>query len=224
MIKSRNRVKTSGQGPKKKLSIDGTTGFAASHPDVAGGLLPPHHNHRIPSGGTDRSPSPLAGTDASGLSHNPNIAPQHLFDNVSLPSEAFASPSLPQFALSQPSPSGSSINGSHLEPPQSYDALVNQRAHLQTRVSELEVINDLFRGRVTELEQGQEASRRSENAAREEASRLRSDLEAAHSREEELKRRLEELESHNGPPAKRTRRSGASRAETPNSAAQGLRC
>lgn len=119
-----------------------------------------------------------------------------MFDGVTLEGHAFQSPSLPAFSLRQPSPgSTSSINGSHLEPPMTYDGLAAQNTSLKTRVSELEVINDLFRGRVAELEHSEQDARRNEMAARDSENHLRTDLEEAHAREAELKRRLEELET-----------------------------
>ena len=78
----------------------------------------------------------------------------------------------PQFRA--PSPAPSSINGSHLEPPPTYESL----KALQTRVSELEVINELFKGRVEELEL----------MGREIEAKARNDV-------EEAKRKIEELES-----------------------------
>ena len=103
--------------------------------------------------------------------------------------DAFHSPSLPSFGYRHPSPSAMSIsNGSHLEAPPPYDTLAAQNTALKTRVSELEVINDLFRGRVAELET-------SEQAARGRESQLKAELEDAKAREADLKRRLEELEA-----------------------------
>ena len=189
MIKSRNRVKT-GQ-TKKRDSIDGqhavNGGFPAAHPDIASAGLNLHAH----------SPS------------NPNIAPQHIFDTVSLSTD-FASPSLPAF-IRQPSPSASSINGhaSNLEPPNSYDALQAQNQLLRTRVSELEVINDLFRGRVTELEQAEQEARRSERVKDEQVERYKSDLDTANARVDDLQKRLAELESQSTPARKRARRNAA---------------
>ncbi|KAJ9629613.1 GATA zinc finger protein 3 [Taxawa tesnikishii (nom. ined.)] len=207
VIKSRNRVKTS-SGPKKKPSIETNGGFPASHPDASNINALSQQHRRISD---HRSPSPLSRTGTPGLGHNPNIAPQHLFDNVSLTEPAFHSPSLPAFALRQPSPSASSLNGSHLEPPQTYGDLAATSGHLKTRVSELEVINDLFRGRVTELEQSEQEARRNEAMAREAADRYKADLDTALLREAELKRRIEHLETElaefksQAPPQKRQR-------------------
>ncbi|KAF2467344.1 uncharacterized protein BDR25DRAFT_317087 [Lindgomyces ingoldianus] len=225
VIKSRNRVKTGGPGGRKKGAE--ANGLPAAHPDADPSQV--HIQHRRPSGKissglSDRSQSPISRTGTPGLPHPANIAPQHMFDGV-LHSEVFHSPSLPSFNLRQPSPgSTSSVNGSHLEPPLSYDALGAQNTSLRTRVSELEVINDLFRGRVTELEQSEQEARRGEMAAREaeaqlraSEAQLRAELEEMRQRDAELKRRLDEYENE-GPRHKKMRLSDIvdeSRAGTP---------
>lgn len=217
VIKSRNRVKTTGQGPRKKPSSD-ANGLPAAHPDADATLsaLTQHRrtSQKISSGTSDRSNSPISRTGTPGLQHPSNIAPQHMFDGV-IDSHTFHSPSLPSFNLRQPSPgSTSSVNGSHLEPPLPYDALLAQNTQLKTRVSELEVINDLFRGRVTELEHSEQNARR---ASRETEAHLRADLEEVRQREADLKRRLDELEAE-GPRHKKMRLSDIvdeSQASTP---------
>lgn len=230
MIKSRNRVKASQN--KKRDSSDGQPlqpqgvsahgpALPAAHPDVAhGGMQPPHvqaHHqqhmtgalqpgeplHRIPSpSGLSRSGTPngLARQDS-------NIAPSHIFDSVTLPPDTFASPNLPAFNLRQPSPSASSLNGttSHLEAPQTYDGLLGQNSHLRTRVSELEVINDLFRGRVGELESSEQEARQEANSKHEETERLRSYLDAERRKVDELQKRVSELEAEGSPLRKRAR-------------------
>ncbi|EON69785.1 hypothetical protein W97_09048 [Coniosporium apollinis CBS 100218] len=195
VIKSRNRVKTAGQGPRKKAPGESNgLSLAAAHPDASGHPSDALLNQRRASQKIERSNSPVSRTGTPGL--NPNIAPQHIFDGVSLDGHGFHhSPSLPSFNLRQPSPSAASINGSHFEPPPTYDGIIALNTQLKTRVSELEVINDLFRGRVSELEQGEQEARRNEMLARECESSLRGELEAARNRESELKRRLEEMEA-----------------------------
>jgi len=112
-----------------------------------------------PSQGHDRNASPGASLSRSGTPsqhQNPNIAPQHIFDTVSLPADSFASPGT-----------------NHLETPQSFDAVVAQNNALRTRVNELEVINDLFRGRVNELETSEEEARREVDALKRELESLK---------------------------------------------------
>lgn len=211
VIKSRNRVKTA--DGKKRISTDGqqpVNGFPAAHPDIANGGLNIHahphtHGQQLSASGADLHS--IHGVDNAGLpgQNNPNIAPQQYFDTVSLSSDTFNSPNLP--FIRHPSPSASSVNGAaNLEPPQTYDALQGQNQHLRTRVSELEVINDLFRGRVTELEQSEEEARRSERMKEEEVQRYKVDLDTANARLEELQKRVAELENQSTPARKRTRR------------------
>ncbi|KAI7201114.1 hypothetical protein KC316_g3219 [Hortaea werneckii] len=230
VIKSRNRVKTSQS--KKRESSDGQqvpyqnttqTGPAlpAAHPDVAhaglhvqaqqqqqqqqhmnGGLHVNDAPQRVPSpSGLSRSGTP------NGLTRqDSNIALSHIFDSVTLPPDTFASPNLPAFNLRQPSPSATSLNGtSQLEAPQTYDGLMGQNSHLRTRVSELEVINDLFRGRVGELENSEQEARREANSKREENERLKSDIETERRKVEDLQKRVAELEGEGSPTRKRAR-------------------
>ncbi|KAH7026884.1 GATA type zinc finger protein Asd4 [Macrophomina phaseolina] len=199
VIKSRNRVKTSGQGPKKKQQHEN----GLDHARAAAGTPPIDAlaNHRrapkVSSGASERSTSPLSRTGTPSLGHHPsNIAPQYMFDGVTPNGHEFHSPALQSFMPHrQPSPSASSVNGSHLEAPMSYDGLATTNTALKTRVSELEVINDLFRGRVTELEQSEQRARQDEAHARDHEKRLQQELDESHSREAELKRRVDELEA-----------------------------
>lgn len=73
-----------------------------------------------------------------------------------------------------------------MEPPQGYDALSQANQALRTRVSELEVINDLFKGRVTQLE----------------ASERDAQMKVA-----ELEKRIAELEA-DGPSSRKKARTG----------------
>ncbi|KAJ4351078.1 hypothetical protein N0V95_004182 [Ascochyta clinopodiicola] len=188
VIKSRNRVKTGGPGRKKG---EGINGLAAAHPDADGQLGLAQHRRasgKISSGLSDRSQSPISRTGTPNFAHPSNIAPQHMFEQALSSDAVFQSPSMHGFGLRQPSPgSTSSINGSHLEPPLSYDSLAAQNTALKTRVSEMELINDLFRNRVSELETSEGQARATEQA-------LRAELEATQQREQALKRRIEEIE------------------------------
>lgn len=65
-------------------------------------------------------------------------------------------------------------------------------------MSELEVINGLFRGRVSELEASQEEARRLQMAAQDAETRVRQELDDALSRERDLRRRIDELELQAG--------------------------
>jgi GATA-binding protein len=120
----------------------------------------------------------------------------------------------PLHHVRQPSPvrSASPLNGHNgLEVPQTYEQLIAQNSSLKTRVSELEVINELFRGRVTQLEQDEANARRGEELRRESEATLMQRLEESQRRENQLKHRLDDLEREvleakdNAPPSKKLR-------------------
>ncbi|KAK0321861.1 GATA zinc finger protein 3 [Friedmanniomyces endolithicus] len=221
-------------------------GLAAAHPDVASGNSHNHNNglHHLNFPDALSAPPPPRGTPPTDISRsntpshlssrnhhnnnnnnntttttNPNIAPQHIFDTVSL-TVAPDYPPTSAYIHRQPSPSSLSLNGhtsqqqhqQHRQQldtqPQTYDALLAQNSHLRTRVSELEVINGLFRGRVGELELSEQEARRAERRGEEEIRRLRAELEAATegSAEEARRRGVEGLEgAEDGPRRKRAR-------------------
>ncbi|KAL9114437.1 MAG: hypothetical protein Q9227_001518 [Pyrenula ochraceoflavens] len=155
----------------------------------------PAHRRLSQNGTSDRSNSPVSRINTPSLHHDPNIAPQHLFDGaVSGPegSTYQPSPSLPALQLSHPSPSSTpSLNGRHLEPPHTYEErLHRENTQLRTRVSELEVVNML----------------------------MKSDLDTARVGENDLKRRISELEQQLKekevePPSKKIRLSDMVRTE-----------
>ncbi|KAL3474927.1 hypothetical protein BJX99DRAFT_230559 [Aspergillus californicus] len=211
VIKSRNRVKTAGQGPKRKSGsaadgngLSSTRSEAGTPPLGSQGYRRP--SRKMSPGHSDRSNSPLPRNDTPGLPpmhqphahphHNSNIAPQHMFDSVTLENPALPPPSsLPPVQLRQPSPTSTSAQlDRHHEAPQTYEDLLAANTSLKTRVSELELINGLFRGRVTELEQSDATARRSEMIVRDSEVRLRRSLDDAQRREDELKRRISDLE------------------------------
>ncbi|RDW90367.1 putative GATA transcription factor (AreB) [Aspergillus mulundensis] len=207
VIKSRNRVKTAGQGPKRKSgsAADGN-GLASSRSEAG---TPPlgsqgyrRASRKMSPGHSDRSNSPVPQPDTHGIPglhqplaqphHNSNIAPQHMFDSVTTGDHTSQ---LPSVQLPQPSPSAAAAPvDRHHEPPQTYEDLLAANTSLKTRVSELDLINGLFRGRVAELEQSDATARRSEMILRDSEARLRRSLDDAQRREEELKRRILELE------------------------------
>jgi GATA-binding protein, other eukaryote len=206
---------------KPRDSTDGQqiqTGYPAAHPDVASAGLnfqqPSTQIQQFPSGDIGRIQD-INSISRSNTPGNGNIAPPHIFDNVSLPSDAFGSPSLPAFALRQPSPGATSTNGhaGQIDAPQTYDALQAQNQHFKTRVNELEVIQDLFRGRVDELERSEKQAKETAKTKTEEAERLTAELEAANAKVEELQKRLSDAEAQSTPSRKRTRRAAAEEGE-----------
>lgn len=119
-----------------------------------------------------------------------------MFDSVTRGDNALnTSGSLPSLPLRQPSPSAVDRQ---LDSPQTYESLLALNTSLKTRVSELDLINELFRGRVAELEQSDASARRSEMIARDSEARLRRSLEESQRREEDLKRRVADLEHQFG--------------------------
>lgn len=184
---------------------------ATAHPDLSSHLA--HHNAGDVSNLTHRSQSPISRSGTPS-----NIAPQHLFDASTLTNHDSFAPSLPTMpsfsSLRQGSPSASSLLNGHS------GGLINDayeaagQAGLKTRVSELEVINDLFRGRVAELENSEMEARRGAEAARESEALVRSQLEEALGREDALKRRVEELEKELGRPSKRAKLDSGESAES----------
>lgn len=124
---------------------------------------------------------------------------------------------IPPMHTRQPSPgrSASPLNGHNgLEVPQTYEQLIAQNSSLKTRVSELEVINELFRGRVTQLEQDEANARRGEEMRRESEAALMRRLEESEKLSNLLKHKVDDLERaaearESTPPAKRQRLSGS---------------
>ncbi|KAL8826348.1 MAG: hypothetical protein Q9170_007437 [Blastenia crenularia] len=170
--------------------------------------------HRTSAGPSDPSNSPISRTITPGAQQSSNIAPQHLFDGVTLNEHALhASPSLPSFNIRQPSPGSTSSQHdrrSEAKPP--YDQLYLENTALKTRVSELEVINILYKGQVGEQDQ----------KATESGQQLRQLLEEAQRRENDLRQQVKELEQENidlrgGEPApKRQRASDMSEYPDPS--------
>ena len=79
------------------------------------------------------------------------------------------------------------------EASRSQEALLAANTALRTRVNELEVINDLFRGRVSQLEH--ELNLRREGPTQHGSDgQLRTSLDESRRRENDLKRRLDDLE------------------------------
>ena len=86
------------------------------------------------------------------------------------------------------------------------EQLVASNASLHTRVGELELINKLYHDRVTQLE-AEAAANKAVQDQSQDLQRLldetRKQLEDCHRRENNLKRRLDELTEDSGPPTKK---------------------
>ncbi|KAL8761936.1 MAG: hypothetical protein Q9194_007631 [Teloschistes cf. exilis] len=180
VIKSRNRVRTAIPGQKRKLPNDPNGQPQGENVTPSA----PQAQMRRPSAGpSDPSNSPVSRT-LTPATHS-NIAPQHLFDGASLSEHGFSvSTSLPSFNVRQPSPGSTSSQHEPTGSKSSHDHLVKENTVLKTRVSELEVINILYKGQVGEQDQ----------KATESEQQLRQVLEKVQQEKDELKRRVEELE------------------------------
>ncbi|KAK7958195.1 hypothetical protein PG988_013043 [Apiospora saccharicola] len=236
VIKSRNRVKTMrpDMQMKKKVSRDPSrlplldrshNGFfpdyvcleqslpAAATPMNHNGMHMQSHdatstamaavaraNQGRPNGHMGDNNSPVSRTNT------PSMYDPHLPVFQGMDPNQFQSPSLPQYPIPGGSPgrSGSPVNGE----PETREQLIAANASLKTRVSELDLINELYRGRLTQLEadsQAQDnyrhaAEQAQKNEAHERAMRedIQRQLEDSHRRENILKRRLDEIEQELG--------------------------
>jgi len=199
VIKSRNRVKSSGATPgaKKKTVFDAN---GLEHARSQGGTPPPGSmgGHRRTSqkstnGHSDGSNSPISRTGTPSMYGTLPPFNGHSHEDL----YNHHSPSIPSMHLRQPSPgrSTSPLNGANnLELPQTYEQLIAANSSLRTRVSELEVINELFRGRVAQLEQDENNARRGVEMRRESEDGLMRRLEESQRRENQLKHRLDDIE------------------------------
>jgi len=147
------------------------------------------------SAASDRSQSPISRTDTPTLHHHdPNIAPQHMFDGVTLNDHPFhPSSSLGLPLAGHPSPgSTSSMNDRHLEPPQSYDHLLAHNTNLRTRVTELEVINMMYLEQENSLKLERDQAVRNEEELRRRVRMLEQQLQEAEYAHPAKKPRLDE--------------------------------
>ncbi|CZT06188.1 probable GATA type zinc finger protein Asd4 [Rhynchosporium agropyri] len=198
VIKSRNRVKSSGaaQGVKKKNPFDpnGLEQVRSQAGTPPLGSMGHRRTSQKSNGPSDGSRSPISRTGTPSMYTNHHL-PQ--FNGQLDEHYNHGSPSLPPMHLRQPSPgrSTSPLNGNNgLEVPQTYEQLIASNSSLKTRVSELEVINELFRGRVAQLEQDENNARRGEEMRHKSEQDLMRRLEESQRRENQLKHRLDDVE------------------------------
>ncbi len=153
------------------------------------------------NGGIDDTNSPISRTGTPNL-YASHMAP--IYQNID---DQFQAQQLSGFG-GHDGRAQSPMNGERLDMPQTHEQLMATNASLKTRVSELEVIQELYRGRIQQLEQEElnrqaqeknnseaEVQLRSQLDATNEAHmQLQKELEESHRRENMLKRRLDELE------------------------------
>ncbi|KAK0627821.1 hypothetical protein B0T14DRAFT_563595 [Immersiella caudata] len=219
VIKSRNRVKTMRPDlakQKKNQALNPADMNGADYSNQANGAAAANArraSQRSANGTHDDTNSPISRTGT------PNMYAAHqLYSNID---DQFQTPHLPAtFGVSTASDgrAPSPLNG---ELSRTHEQLIADNASLKTRVSELEVIQELYRGRIQQLEQEENARREVPDAAKAEE-QLRAQisvltdstlqlhkqleesqqnfeesqrqLEESHRRENMLKRRLDELE------------------------------
>ncbi|ROT38669.1 hypothetical protein SODALDRAFT_339987 [Sodiomyces alkalinus F11] len=201
VIKSRNRVKTmrpdlankKKQAQQQQQAQHQSHAFSGGDPNgfdlhaqpgtVASGQRPVQ---KSANGQQDGGNSPGSRADTPSL-YNPGMPVFQGLDD----------PQFQSFAMSSNSPNrpASPLNGNrHLDPPQTHEQLIATNSALKTRVSELEFINELFRGRLGQLEHDEANARRGQEINGQTEAQLRAELEESHRRENNLKRRLDELE------------------------------
>ncbi|KAI5917773.1 hypothetical protein F4810DRAFT_704634 [Camillea tinctor] len=203
VIKSRNRVKTMRpdmQMKKKSLPANPNGNNFQSHDAAtAAALAAVRATQQKHTNGHGHGDSPVSRTAT------PNVYDPHLAFQAM---DHFQPDSLAQYSLPGTSPGrpASPINGEQqsMEVPQTHEQLIAANSSLKTRVSELEVINDLYRSRLQQLEQDNQtadnyrhaAEMSAKEAATERAQRdeIQRQLEDSHRRENILKRRLDEME------------------------------
>ncbi|KAJ4269971.1 GATA zinc finger protein 3 [Fusarium torreyae] len=213
VIKSRNRVKTmrpdlaNKKKQQQQQQQQAAQGFATAD-----------------SNGFDTTGQAAAAAHAAQAARRASQKSANGHDGADSPLSRTGTPSmyshgLSSFMVDDPYQSGfvatgegraaSPMNGDRkMDAPQTHEQLIAHNSSLKTRVSELEVIIELFRGRLSQLEQQEAAARSGQQVAGVEQGQLRSQLEAAqeseshlraqledsHRRENSLKRRLDELE------------------------------
>lgn len=225
VIKSRNRVKTMrpGMASKKKVcdapanpDLDVTFPFGLH--DVLEQQQQQQHGHNF-TGATDPNGLDLHGQTPGSAQRRPSQKSTNGNADGDSPGSRNGTPSLynPGLPVFQgmddaqlqaglqgfsENRAGSPLNGDrHLDVPQTHEQLIATNSALKTRVSELELINELFRGRLSQMEQdeasarrGQEISGKAEAQLRMQLETSKKQLEESHRRENNLKRRLDELE------------------------------
>ncbi|KAF0314985.1 hypothetical protein GQ607_017789 [Colletotrichum asianum] len=191
VIKSRNRVKTMRPDLAKKKQQQQqqqAANFAGADPN--GMDLNNAARRKSANGNIEGSDSPVSRTATPSL-YNPSLPVFGNMDDSQL-----------GFNVGGENRSASPLNGDrHLDVPQTHEQLIAANSALKTRVSELELINELFRGRLSQMEQDEASARRGQEISGKAEAQLRSQLEASnkqledsHRRENNLKRRLDEME------------------------------
>ncbi|KAL7628919.1 GATA zinc finger protein 3 [Parahypoxylon ruwenzoriense] len=210
VIKSRNRVKTMrpDMQVKKKQSLPAAVsangnGFQAHDNATAAALAAVRATQQKATNGHGHGTDSPVSRTATPTLYDPHLTAFQAMDH-------FQS-DLPQYPLPGGSPGheASTMNGEQqgMEVGQTHEQLLAANSSLKTRVSELELVNELYRGRLQQLEQDNQtadnyrhsAELSAKEAATERMQReeIQRQLEDSHRRENILKRRLDEMEQEN---------------------------
>ncbi|KAI8635273.1 hypothetical protein F5Y19DRAFT_407197 [Xylariaceae sp. FL1651] len=209
VIKSRNRVKTMRPDmQKKKQSLPAAASSngnnfqspdAANAAATAAALAAVRATQQKGANGHGSTDSPISRTGTPNV-YDPSLTAFQAIDHF--PHESLHYP-LPG---ASPGRAASPNNGEppSLDAPQTHEQLIAANSSLKTRVSELDLINELYRGRLQQLEQDNQtadnyrhsAEMSAKEAATERAHReeIQRQLDDSHRRENILKRRLDEME------------------------------
>ncbi|KAI5866633.1 hypothetical protein GGS23DRAFT_551369 [Durotheca rogersii] len=210
VIKSRNRVKTMrpDMQVKKKQSLPAAAstngnGFQVHDSATAAALAVVRATQQKATNGNGHGTDSPVSRTATPTLYDPHLTAFQVMDH-------FQS-DLPQYPLPGGSPGheASPMNGDQppMEVPQTHEQLLAANSSLKTRVSELELVIELYRGRLQQLEQDNQTAdnyrHSAEVSAKEAATErmqredIQRQLEDSHRRENNLKRRLDEMEQEN---------------------------
>ncbi|KAI0098520.1 hypothetical protein GGR51DRAFT_565644 [Nemania sp. FL0031] len=209
VIKSRNRVKTMRPDMQKKkqslpanMSSNGgafQSHDAANAAATAAALAAVRATQQKAANGHGVADSPVSRTATPNV-YDPNLTAFQTMDHFQHDSLHYPMPG------ASPGRAPSPTNGEQppLDAPQTHEQLIAANSSLKTRVSELDLINELYRGRLQQLEQDNQtadnyrhsAEMSAKEAATERAHReeIQRQLDDSHRRENSLKRRLDEME------------------------------
>ncbi|KAI1367143.1 hypothetical protein F5Y08DRAFT_91079 [Xylaria arbuscula] len=209
VIKSRNRVKTMRPDmQKKKQSLPAAASSngnnfqshdAANAAATAAALAAVRASQQKAANGHGVTDSPVS-RNATPNVYDPNLTAFQTMDHFQHDGLHYPIPG------ASPGRAPSPTNGEQqpLDAPQTHEQLIAANSSLKTRVSELDLINELYRGRLQQLEQDNQtadnyrhsAEMAAKEAATERAHReeIQRQLDDSHRRENGLKRRLDDVE------------------------------
>ncbi|KAI0200382.1 hypothetical protein F4808DRAFT_169089 [Astrocystis sublimbata] len=209
VIKSRNRVKTMRPDmQKKKASLPAVATHNGNHYQshdaanaaaTAAALAAVRASQQKAVNGHVATDSPVSRTTTPNV-YDPNLTSFQTMDHFQHDGLSYAMPDAASGRAASPT------NGEQqpVDVPLTHEQLAAANSSLKTRVSELDLINELYRGRLQQLEQDNQtadnyrhaAEMSAKEAATERAHRedIQRQLDDSHRRENSLKRRLDDME------------------------------